>query len=179
LGVSDWFRAYGFADVRDDVLVGAYPLDRGDVNVLKRLGVSRVLNLAEDKEYPGGERTAVESALAEAGIQETRLTLVDYGDLPPATLEQAVGEAVSWLRAGNRVYIHCRAGWQRSAAVAAGVVAIQDGLEIEEALAQVRTRKPSAQPLPHQREDLIRWWHERGGVGVVPDDGDTPPGTER
>src|SRR5207248_2493797 len=55
-------------------------------------------------------------------------------------------------------YLHCRAGWQRSAAVAAGVVALRDGLDIDEALDFVRRRKPSADPLPHQREDLRRWW---------------------
>jgi len=59
--------------------------------------------------------------------------------------------------------VHCRAGWQRSAAVAAAVVAVRDGLDIDEALAYVQARKPSADPLPHQREDLRRWWAARGG----------------
>ena len=161
LSVSDWFRSYGFADVRNDVLVGAYPLDAADVEVLERLGVRHILNLVEDQEYPDGERPTVEIALADAGIEETRMTLVDYGELPPAVLERAVNQAVDWLRSGERTYIHCRAGWQRSAAVAAGVVAILDGVGIEEALTQVQTRKPSANPLPHQREDLVRWWNER------------------
>lgn len=49
--VSDWFRAYGFADVRTDLLIGAYPLDVADVKVLERLGIKRVLNLVEDDEY--------------------------------------------------------------------------------------------------------------------------------
>jgi hypothetical protein len=48
--------------------------------------------------------------------------------------------------------------------VAAGVVALRDGLDIEEALAFVQRRKPSADPLPHQREDLRRWWDERDAV---------------
>ena len=38
-----------------------------------------------------------------------------------------------------------------------------EGIEIEEALIEVRARKPSAKPLPHQREELIRWWRERSG----------------
>jgi protein-tyrosine phosphatase len=163
--VSDWFRSYGFADVRNDVLIGAYPLDSADVKVLERLGVRHILNLVEDQEYPEGERPTVETALADSGIEETRMTLVDYGELPPAVLEQAVNQAVDWLRAGERTYIHCRAGWQRSAAVAAGVVAVLDGVSIEEALVQVHTRKPSAVPLPHQREDLVRWWNERAESG--------------
>jgi protein-tyrosine phosphatase len=70
-----------------------------------------------------------------------------------------VGE---WLREGQNVYVHCRAGWQRSAAIAAALIAVRDGVDIDEAIAQVQLRKPSADPLPHQREDLWRWWHERG-----------------
>jgi predicted protein tyrosine phosphatase len=162
LVVSDWFWSYGFADVRDDVLVGAYPLDASDVTFLQRLGVTRILNLAEDGEYEPGQRPEVESALAAAGINETRLTFVDYGHLPPEALEEAVKTVNGWLDAGERAYVHCRAGWQRSAAVAAGVVAVRDDFGIEQALEIVRARKPSAKPLDHQREDLLRWWNGRG-----------------
>jgi predicted protein tyrosine phosphatase len=161
--VSEWFLSYGFADVHDELLVGAYPLDVSDVQLLERLGVRRILNLVEDGEYAPGQREQVVNALQEAGIDETRMNLEDYGGLPPAALEAAVQQIVSWLRAGERTYVHCRAGWQRSAAVAAGVVAILDGVDVETALRRVRERKPSAQPLPHQREDLLRWWNSRDG----------------
>jgi atypical dual specificity phosphatase len=160
--VSDWFWSYGFADVRDNVLVGAYPLDASDVTVLQQLGIRRILNLAEDGEYQPGQRPEVESALAAAGITETRMMLVDYGHLPAEALEQAVQTVNGWLDAGERTYVHCRAGWQRSAAVAAGVVAVRDNVGIEQALELVRARKSSANPLDHQREDLIRWWNGRG-----------------
>ena len=53
-GVSRWFRSYGFADVFDDLIVGAYPLDQDDVDTLALLGIERVLNLTEDDEYPPG-----------------------------------------------------------------------------------------------------------------------------
>lgn len=159
--MSDWFWSYGFADVREDLLVGAYPLDASDIDVLQRLGVRHVLNLAEDDEYEPGQRSEVETALAAAGIQESRLTLVDYGRLPPDALEEAVQTVTGWLDAGERTYVHCRAGWQRSAAVAAAVLAAHDGFEIGEAIEVVQVRKPSANPLEHQREDLARWYEER------------------
>jgi protein-tyrosine phosphatase len=160
--VSSWFRTYGFADVHDDLLIGAYPLDREDVKMLRWIGVERILNLVEDSEYGPGERDAVHNALAVAGIEEYRQDLADYGGLPSTELEQAVQRVVGWLEEGKRVYLHCRAGWQRSAAVAAGVVAIREHLGIDEALEQVQLRKPNAEPLPHQREDLVWWWEERG-----------------
>jgi protein-tyrosine phosphatase len=164
-GVSRWFRSYGFAEVHDDLLVGAYPLDADDVAALSRAGVQRVLNLTEDEEYRPGERRKAERALAKAGIEERRLSLIDYAGLPPDAIEAAVQAVSAWLDDGTRTYLHCRAGWQRSAAVAAGVVAVRTGREIDEAVAYVQERKPSADPLPHQREDLRRWWVARGARG--------------
>jgi predicted protein tyrosine phosphatase len=159
--VSSWFRSYGFADVHDDLLIGAYPLDRDDVRMLKFVGVDRIMNLVEDAEYGPGERDAVQNALTLAEIEEYRQDLVDHGGLPSTALEDAVQRVLAWLEQGHRVYLHCRAGWQRSAAVAAGVVAIREGLGIEEALARIQLRKPTADPLPQQREDLAWWWEER------------------
>ncbi len=159
--MSNWFRTYGFADVYDDLLIGAYPLDAADVAMLGMIGVKRVLNLAEDQEYRRGERPMVVEALASAGIEERRLSLPDFGALPAAVLEAAVKDVSGWLDEGLRTYVHCRAGWQRSAAVAAAVIAVRQGRDVDDALAHVRVRKPSADPLPHQREDLRRWWQER------------------
>jgi atypical dual specificity phosphatase len=159
--VSAWFRSYGFADVHDELVIGAYPLDAADVGMLHKLGIQRVLNLAEDEEYEPGQHQQVATALEAAGIREERMSLIDFGRLPPEALEEAVRKVVSWLKEGDRVYLHCRAGWQRSPSVAAGVIAVYDGLDIEQALGVVRARKPSAEPLEHQREDLLNWWRNR------------------
>jgi protein-tyrosine phosphatase len=159
--VSRWFLSYGFAEVLDGFVIGAFPLDSNDVGMLEMLGIERVLNLVEDEEYRDVDRQAVEEALDEAGIEEYRVPLTDYGGLPPDELDAAVQEVTSWLDEGVRTYVHCRAGWQRSAAVAAGVVALRDGIDIDEAVDFVQVRKPSADPLPHQREDLRAWWRAR------------------
>lgn len=159
--MSSWFRSYGFADVHDGLVIGAYPLDADDAAMLEWMGVERVLNLAEDTEYRPGEREQASAALIAAAIEEHRVRLTDYGHLPPDSIEAAVQQVLAWLKDGRRVYLHCRAGWQRSAAVAAGVIALREGLDIDDALALVRARKPSADPLPHQREDVRRWWEAR------------------
>ncbi len=159
--MSSWFRTYGFSDVDDGLLIGAYPLDEDDVGMLAWAGVERVLNLVEDGEYEPGEREMVLSAFASAGIEEQRVGLTDYGGLPPTELAVAVRAVASWLDEGKTSYVHCRAGWQRSAAVAAGVIAVREGVDIDAALDRVQRRKPTADPLPHQREDLRRWWAGR------------------
>ncbi|MBA3328100.1 MAG: dual specificity protein phosphatase family protein [Solirubrobacterales bacterium] len=160
--MSEWFTRFGFAEVADDLLIGAYPQDADDVAELHAAGVTRVFNLVQDIEYeePGG-REACAAALRAAGIEESRIEVVDYGSLLPGQLEQAVGVVLGWLDGGERVYAHCRAGWQRSAAVAAGVVALRDEIGLPEALGRIRERKPTAEPLPHQREDLANWWAQR------------------
>ena len=161
--MSRWFRSYGFAEVDDRLVAGAYPLDADDVEVLASVSVDRVLNLAQDAEYRPGQREAVTAAYAAADIAERRMEVPDYGHLPPEVLEAAVTTILGWLeRPRGMTYVHCRAGWQRSAAVAAGVVAIRDGLDIDDALAVVKRRKPSADPLPHQVRDLRAWWDGRG-----------------
>ena len=160
--MSNWFRTYGFGQILPDLLIGAYPTDESDVSMLEWVGVRRVLNVVEDGEYRAGERASVERSFAAAGIEEERLELTDYGGLPVDVIERAVYVVNGWLDDGARTYVHCRAGWQRSAALAAGVVAIRKRLDIDEALAFVQHKKPSADPLPHQREDLKHWWQWHG-----------------
>lgn len=173
--MSTWFRTYGFADVCDGLLIGAYPLDAEDVGMLEWVGVQRILNLVEDREYDFGRRGVIESALAGAGIEERRLALTDYGGIPPDELESAVQVVQTWLEEGLRTYLHCRAGWQRSAAVAAGVIALREGIDIDDALSAVQRRKPSADPLPHQREDLRRWWESREHLAAEDPAGESAP----
>jgi protein-tyrosine phosphatase len=159
--VSSWFERFGLARVAGGLWAGAYPTDADDVGVLAALGVTHVLNLCEDAEYGRGERAQVKAALALAGVSERRVCVPDYGSLPPGALGTAVETVCGWLDAGAAVYLHCRAGWQRSAAVAAGVIARREGVDAEEALRRLRARKPTARPLPHQRRDLLLWWAQR------------------
>jgi protein-tyrosine phosphatase len=159
--MSGWFERFGFAEVGHGLLVGAYPVDADDVTALTDAGTDVLVNLCEDVEYREGQRDALGAALETAGIEERRLPVPDYGHLPAEHIERAVGEVTRELQAGRRVYLHCRAGWQRSATIAAGAVAVREGLDAQDALVRVRERKPTAEPLPHQRADLLAWWDAR------------------
>jgi phosphoglycolate phosphatase-like HAD superfamily hydrolase len=77
---------------------------------------------------------------------------------PAAQIEDAAQAVVRWLDEGERVYVHCRAGWQRSATVVAAIVALREDINIAQALQVLRERKPTANPLMHQRADLLDWW---------------------
>jgi atypical dual specificity phosphatase len=159
--VSEWFDSYGFAEVDERLLVGAVPTDHSDVGQIADAGVTRVLNLVEDGEYLPGQRSDVELGYEVAGIEEVRFSTVDYGGLSAPLLEQASSQVLTWLDDQQLVYLHCRAGWQRSATVAGAVVARRRKLAPQAALALINGRKPSADPLAHQRHDLQSWWATR------------------
>jgi predicted protein tyrosine phosphatase len=160
--MSEWFENYGFAEVFPELVIGAYPLDADDVAALAARGIRRVLNLSQDSEYRDGERAAVERALAEHGIEETRLGITDFGHLPADQLDEAIRIVVAWMDECVPSYVHCRAGYQRSASVAAGAVAVFSDVDIATALQWVQRHKETADPLPHQRADLLDWWLTRG-----------------
>jgi protein-tyrosine phosphatase len=159
--MSDWFEHFGFAEVGENLVMGAYPQDVDDVAALAEAGITRIFNLVQDLEYDPGARDACVAALFAAGIDEQRVELVDFGSLPAAQIEAVAQAVLAWLDAGERVYVHCRAGWQRSATVIAAVVALREGVSAETALAILRERKPTANPLAHQRSDLLDWWQAR------------------
>jgi predicted protein tyrosine phosphatase len=160
--MSEWFENYGFAEVFPELVIGAYPLDAQDVRALAARGIRRVLNLSQDAEYRGGERAAVQRAFAEHGIEETRVGITDFGHLPAERLDEAIRVVVAWMDECVPSYVHCRAGYQRSASVAAGAVAVFNDVDIATALQWVQRHKETADPLPHQRADLLDWWLTRG-----------------
>jgi len=161
--VSAWFEHFGFGQVGDALLIGAYPQDTEDVSALVDAGVTAVFNLVQDIEYEGEGREACATALADAGILEERVEVVDYGNLLPGHIELAVRTVRAWLADGECVYVHCRAGMQRSATVAAAIVALEEDVAPAEALRRISERNPRANPLDHQRQDLLRWWKLRAG----------------
>ena len=161
--MSDWFERFGLAAVDEParLFTGAFPTDADDVAALSNLRIEAVVNLCQDSEYPEGARDQVEAAMRAAGIEERRLGMVDFAGFGSAQLETAVSEVLRQLDSGRRVYLHCRAGQQRSTAVAAGVLALRDSVSVDQALGQIRARRPAARPLERQLEDLRAWYGAR------------------
>lgn len=161
--MSAWFDDYGCDVVREGLVVGAVPRDADDVATLTALGVTRVVCLVADAEYGPGEREAVQAAYAAAGIAESRVPSDDFGGLPAATLEASSGRTARALDDGETVYLHCRAGWQRSVITAAATLSRISGDAPGASLALVRGARREACPLPHQVQDLEAWWAGREG----------------
>jgi atypical dual specificity phosphatase len=148
--VSD--RRLDYSRLGARLLAGRLPFLPAHVEALRAEGVTSVINLCEEREYWDGERDAVLAAYRDAEIREQHLPVVDGSSVMPAVLQAAVDAA----RDGT-VYVHCRGGRERSAAVAIAVVVATEGLSVDDALRHVRERRPQFAPLPWQVEALRAW----------------------
>lgn len=141
-----------YSRLSDRLLAGAMPHAREHVDALSAEGVTVVVNLCELREYWDGERELVTAAYAELGIDERHLPVKDGSTVPAAVLDQALQAAGAGV-----VYVHCRGGRERSATVAAALLAESEQLDIDDALARARIRRPVFAPLPWQVETLRAW----------------------
>lgn len=168
--MSEWFEEFGCATVipelrpgEGSLTIGAYPTDEADAAVLIEYGITKIINLCQDCEYWGPQRSTIESVFARSGMEEFRIQIEDYSALDHQHFDQAVERVAQWLQSGEHVYLHCRAGWQRSASVAAAVIAQVEKIDIDQALAELKKRKPSAAPLEHQEAALRAWFSTSPG----------------
>jgi len=146
----------------DSLLAGRMPVSARHVETLRAEGVTAVINLCEDREYWDGERDAVATACAGAGIVEHRLAVIDGGTVPGDVLDRAVEAASQGV-----VYVHCRGGRERSAAVAIALLATRSGSSADDALDLAVSLRPGFRPLPWQIEGVRSWLRERDGRRIL------------
>jgi atypical dual specificity phosphatase len=151
-----------YTRLHDSLLAGRMPVSERHVAALEAEGVTAVINLCEDREYWDGERDAVAGACARAGIVEHRLPVIDGATVPAAMLEQALDAAAAGV-----VYVHCRGGRERSAAVAVALMAASARSSVDAALELAVSIRPAFKPLPWQVEGVRSWLRERGASRIL------------
>ncbi len=156
MGRLEYTRLHG------SLLAGRMPVSERHVEALRSEGVTLVINLCEDREYWDGEREAVATACARASIAELRLPVIDGSTVSPELLERAVAAAGDEV-----VYVHCRGGRERSAAVAIALLAAASGSTVEEAHDRAVARRPGFKPLPWQVEGVRTWLRDRDGHRIL------------
>uniref|UniRef100_A0A7S2Y0R4 Tyrosine specific protein phosphatases domain-containing protein n=1 Tax=Fibrocapsa japonica TaxID=94617 RepID=A0A7S2Y0R4_9STRA len=93
------------------VIMGGAPVGvLGHPEALYRQGVRGVVNLCEEYRGPVDQYRNL-------GMEQLRLPTVDHFEPPLADIEAAVRFIHTHAKLGNRVYVHCKAGHGRSAAV--------------------------------------------------------------
>jgi atypical dual specificity phosphatase len=151
-----------YTRLNDSLLAGRMPVSARHVEALHAEGVTAVINLCEDREYWDGERDAVAAACTGAGIAEHRLPVIDGGTVPPDVLDRAVEAAAQGV-----VYVHCRGGRERSAAVAIALLAARSGSSADDAHRLAVSLRPGFRPLPWQVEGVRSWLRDRNGRRIL------------
>ena len=113
-------------ELDERLLAGRNPLSAIDAQRLVDVGVTHVVDLRERHEWetPGRfGRVAVEE-LGVLGVERLHAPVTDGG----APSAGALDTAVRWIsrvaeQDGSRIFVHCRAGQERTAAVLAAYVA--------------------------------------------------------
>ena len=141
-----------YSRLSDRLLAGAMPHSAEHVATLHDEGVQLVINLCEEREYWVGEREAVLSAYGKVRIRELHLPVKDGATIPPGVIDAAVKSGASTV-----AYVHCRGGRERSATVATALLAREQQLSIDQAMALARAGRPVFCPLPWQMAGLQAW----------------------
>jgi protein-tyrosine phosphatase len=145
--------------VSPDLLVGGFLLP-GDVAELRRLGIRAVINVSRELYDPV-------LTLRAAGVEYMR---IPCWDMRAPTIEEAA-RGVAFLErhlgAGHRVHIHCASGVGRSVTLALCYLATRGGLEVDEAIALLKQRRPRVALSPAQTAFVERYvaWHRAQGEG--------------
>jgi len=140
------------------LLAGRNPLTYLDASWMVARRITHVLDLREEWEWMpprfGGE--AIDYLWDH--VIRCWIPIPDMGAPTPRQLDEAVAFLEEALRdSGNLVYVHCRAGAERTAAVLVAYYARRHGLGYDAALQQLQRRRPLLKPLPVQEEAVRRW----------------------
>ena len=145
------------------IAAGRNPLSARDVATLRAAGISHVLDLREEREWtaPRFGAGAVD-AMEKAGIARLHLPIVDMSAPKPDDLERAVAWIEQSLAQPDaKVYLHCRAGMERTAAIAIAFWIAREGISYDAAFRNLRGKRAIFAPLPAQERAVKEWMKAR------------------
>ncbi|CAM9319495.1 unnamed protein product [Ectocarpus fasciculatus] len=122
------------------------------VGQFKRKGVTAIFNLTEPGEHPhcgdGLEKTSGFPYLPETfmreGISVYNFSWEDMTTPSMALLSDIVRVALSCLRTGGKIAVHCHAGYGRTGLVIASILVMMNNLPPQQAVALVREKRPTS-----------------------------------
>eukprot|EP00542_Grammatophora_oceanica_P011425 CAMPEP_0194038048 /NCGR_PEP_ID=MMETSP0009_2-20130614/10317_1 /TAXON_ID=210454 /ORGANISM="Grammatophora oceanica, Strain CCMP 410" /LENGTH=311 /DNA_ID=CAMNT_0038680419 /DNA_START=23 /DNA_END=958 /DNA_ORIENTATION=+ len=147
--------------VDDTVIVGGAPFGFAGIpeKLQKEFGVAGVINMCD--EYEGPTKT-----YKRLGMTQLRLKTVDHFEPSVSDLKTAVGFIRKHQARGEKVYVHCRAGHGRSAAVTFAWLLycdpVVDAKELNEEFCKMRNVRKVLWKQPNIR--AFHTWLRTGGV---------------
>ena len=152
-------RSFSWDEIAPGVHAGRAPIFRRDVWRLRARGVTHILDLRETLEWdePGRRGGSAIAEIDVLGMSRLQVAIRDMGTPRPDHLDEAVAYMDAALHLGGSVYVHCRAGVQRTGAIAAAWYARQQRCSIDEAVTRLRDRRPDFEPMVFQVAAARDW----------------------
>lgn len=159
------------------LILGALPLENLGHReaLLRNASVRAVLSVVEDFETERGlfNEPVSRDAWHRAGVEVLAVRCEDFRPVPAAQLERAVAFLRELCTRYAAVYVHCKAGRGRSAAVVLAYMMRVQGKSFAEAYALVKSARPAIN-LNNAQRATLREFHCGGGAArhgcVVPDE---------
>ena len=145
--------------VDDRILAGRQLLTARDIETLADLGITHVLDLREPLEWtPPNYGAEALAEIEQLGLQRLNVPIRDTKEPTAEDLDAAYRFLKETLNnANNRVYVHCRAGMERTAAILTAYYARHKKVSYETALARLREGRSLLNPLPDQEKAVRQW----------------------
>jgi len=139
---------------------GRNPLTDMDVEKMIASGIGAVIDLREEKEWASEQPYGAEAVVAQVwcGLDRFHVPIPD-GEAPSP---EALDRIWSILRNEARehpgdVYLHCRAGIERTGSAIAAFVARSEGIPYDQTIRLLEANDVPVVPLPQQRKAVKHW----------------------
>jgi len=153
------FKGQWWAHVDDEpaeVLLGQAPLFGSQLRELERMGVKAIINLCD--EFKGNSRY-----YKKKGISLLWLRTVDHLEPTVEAMHTACSFIAHARKNGHGVYIHCKSGRGRSAAIAMAWLMYHRGMSPKQAQEHLLRQRKVRSKLWKQR-NVIQFYEDIGGV---------------
>jgi protein-tyrosine phosphatase len=156
---TPYLPAFNADWVSERIMAGRNPLSAQDVAWMESQGITHILDLREAREWkpPKFGHIALE-AIQQRGLHRLHLEVMDMNAPKAQTFKSAcdfIEEALA--QPETKVYVHCRAGMERTAAILIAYHAKTNGITYDEALHELKKGRPILEPLPAQEQAARRW----------------------
>jgi len=149
---------FEFEQIAPHLWAGRNPLSAPDIEQLMAAGVTHILDLRQESEWTA-PRFGAEALdwINQRGLTRVHCKILDMGAPDDAALDQACAFLRAIEQDNSGVYVHCRAGMERTAAVLIAWIATSENLDYDTALQRARSKRAILAPLPGQERAVRRW----------------------
>lgn len=145
-----WRWTLNWNSITSNIIVGSCPRSPGDIDrMVDEAGIDAILNLQSNLCFEALKipYDAIRKRAVERGVRLERVEIRDFDHADQSLmLPVAVRLLNSLLARGMKVYVHCTAGINRATLTTVGHLTFVQQMDLEEAVAIVKSARPVAHP---------------------------------